>query len=692
MRRTSVLVYCALVAVSVTAGLHPTIAFGQSVTSDHSADTWLPQNGTVSFTIDDLPDERWADVVVIVAGTDVTAFLKHNGKRWSYRAAALPLPSGAHEVVVQAVTSPTTWSELGRFPIRVLDGLGFREHRVDPRLGIENAGRPAQGTNDPNGIADPATFQEVAFDVGLETHHEGDGYRLRSQVNAMGSSNRERAIRFGDLGTAAPKFDLADYLFVAEAERTELSVGHVQVGAHPLLLDGFSSRGVQLERRAGRLTTSVAAVAGRSSVGWANLLGLSENGNRIYSAAVELDVLGERAGELKVGAAWMTGSVKPQAGFNSGAVVDSEKSRGFGFRTNASDPFGRVRVEGRFARSRFDNPADDLLEQGLELTPLNAAERSARSFDASAEIIRSVQVGERFPVTLGASYHHQRVDPEYRSVGSYLQPDINEHAMDVNGALGPLNLTARLARRGDNLDQIPSVLTTQTRSRQGSADLTLAQLFATESALLPHVSGSLGRVHQFGEGVPADGGFSESHVSDQVTANRSIALQWFHPKLQVGYQGQWTTQDNQQPGREESDFERASHTMTLGLPSTARFDVSLDGSRESTTNLALDEVTTTDRLGLTTNVRLWPRAAASAHVSQSWATDPIFNGEKRDAREVRLELSQSFSISERSGGGSSSGQAYVRFQRQRGGLLGFSEDGIVPLFWTLNTGLTLNLF
>jgi len=210
------------------------------------------------------------------------------------------------------------------------------------------------------------------------------------------------------------------------------------------------------------------------------------------------------------------------------------------------------------------------------------------------------------------------------------------------------------------------------------------------SAWLPQLSYSLNQVHQFGDGVPENSGFSESHVPDQLTSVHGVSAQWFHSIWQLAYQLNRSTQDNRQEGRENADFERTAHTVTLGVSPLSFMNLSVDGSREEATNAGSEEVSRTSRLGLNANIRVASRTAFTLFGSQSWSTDAFDEGAERVVRQIRLELSQGVTFLSHSGN-ATTGQFFVRFAHQRGDLFGLST-GDTPVAWTVNAGFNLSLF
>lgn len=664
----------------------------RSVAPAFDPDEWLSSNSVIEFRVDGFTGAEGSRLAVIIGDTDVSAFVQRAGNSFRYDPRIVRLPAGEQEVTVYEVSAQGAWSEIGRMPIRVLTRRGFERISYDPGLSVDNAGQLAEGHSEEQLAPDRDTYQDFTFRTGLETRHVRPGLTVRSQLNAVGVTNQQQALRFGLKQDDAPKYDLADYLIKAEAGRAAFSIGHVSAGANRHLINGFASRGIAVETGAGPFSAKLAALNGSSVVGWSNPSGLGESGHRILSGEIGVEAFPDRPGVLHLDATFVDGSVLPVTGFNQAAVVDAETSRGVGLQLQASDPSGRIRLNGGYARSEYNDVEDQALSRGLDLVIIREEVRDARHLDLSFDVLRGLQLGESTFATLSTALRHERVDPLYRSVASFAQSDLQENAVDVTASVGPINARYGHSRRNDNLDEIPSILTTLTRSHQFNLAVPLGFLVGkAANTWFPQMSYTLNRVHQFGEGVPVNGGFSASHVPDQLTSVQGVSAQWFHSTWQLAYRLDRSTQDNRQEGRENADFERTAQTVTLGWNPWPSLGMSVDGSVEKNMSAASDQTSKAERLALSTNIRLASRTAVTLFGSQSWTRDPFENGTERTVRQVRVELSQGLTILDRPGT-PATGQFFVRFARQRGTLFGAPAAGDTPVTWTLNTGFNLSLF
>src|SRR5262249_22104225 len=198
------------------------------------------------------------------------------------------------------------------------------------------------------------------------------------------------------------------------------------------------------------------------------------------------------------------------------------------------DAQNRFKLDAGFTRSRFANPSDPLLEQGLNVTPARETTRSARYADASLVLLREVEVNPQQKANLTFNFRHERVDPLFRSVGAVTQADRFQNLFELVGNIGDANFTVSHTRFNDNLDNLPSILKSLTRREGLNVNLPLSALLVpftvhrqptssqadgqangqTKGApngqsfqWLPRLGFTVDLVHQFGAFLPVNGGF-----------------------------------------------------------------------------------------------------------------------------------------------------------------------------------------
>lgn len=662
------------------------------VESDLPDDGWIEADRAVGILLD-RPLEEGERLAVFVGETDFTDLFRigDDGRRLTYAPRAVRFPAGERELVIYRLDAAGSWEELTRRPIRVRGALGLETLSFAPQLDVSIEGQLAEG-HDPESAAPPRrTYQDVTGRLSLAADGARGGFGSSVRAAAIGVSHRPTALRFGELQSDAPKWDLSDYLLEVRAGRAGLSQGHVSLDGQRHLISGFSSRGALLTARpSDRVDLAFGAVNGSSLVGWDNFLGLDDGDHRILSGSLGLEIL-ERPGGLRVELSGMDGSVLPVSGFNQGAITDAEESRGFGAVVRAADPSGRVRFEGGFARSTFVNPEDPTLALGDALVPVEEETRNARYLEASAAVLRGVALGDSRSLDFTLGWRHERVDPLYRSLGAYAGADRLDHQFEAQAQVARIDIRGSLARSEDNLGDVPSILKTKTRRTGVGVGVPLPTLFASDAfgagaSWLPHLSWSFDRTHQFGAGLPVGGGFDPSHVPDQASVNHTLSASWSLAQwLSLGYRLNRSHQDNRQPGRENADFTNRTHGLTAGvrpLP-TLSFDLSLD--LESAENHERDETEDTWRAGLRTSWMPLDRSILGFGVSRTVSEDDAAT-RRRASTLLDAQWSSFVPGLSRLGGG-----YFLRFARA----IGETRDDVFDFddrqeTWTFSSGLSFS--
>jgi hypothetical protein len=439
------------------------------------------------------------------------------------------------------------------------------------------------------------------------------------------------------------------------------------------------------------LDLSVAVMNGSRVVGWSNPVGLNEPDHRIVSGTVGIELWPRQPGTFRVEGSLLDGSVLPRNGFNQGAVVDAERSRGLGFRM-LSAPFGqRLQIEGGAAQSRFTNPEDPTLAGDQDVVAVQPATEVAHYVDVAGTLLQQAPLAERLTADLSVRGRRERVPPLYQSVAAYVRPDVLQHTAEVQGRLGAVHAQYAHQRATDNLDNLASVLTTHTRQHAAQAQTDLADLLRLPTAYLPELRYQFDQTHQFGEGLPVDGGFNASHIPDQLTTQHRAETQWRGSRWGLGYGFTHTVQDNRQEGRADDDFRTVTHGVTLNLRPIRAIDVSADADLDVTTDLAENLTERTRRIGLQAQIQPWSPLTLSATYSPTRTTD---NLDLRLQVRERMSVESSWAFTWRSGERQLvRGQLFVRYSRQES----TTRDQRFDLddashFWSVNTGFTLSLF
>jgi hypothetical protein len=627
-------------------------------------------------------------IAVMVGSIDLTALFRASGDTLRYQPQMLRLPSGEQQLAVYVVSGDQTWTELARYPLRVLTPSGYQQADVLPRLTLNLKGQVAEGHAAAADAPPRADYQDLVIGMGLQTLHRSNALTMRSQLNVLGTTNRAEALRFGELASAAPKLDLADYEIAAERRGLGVTLGHQTFGQQRHLASAFGSRGIGTAARLGeKARLSFAALNGNTVVGWSNPLGVARSGHRILGGSLALDVVPRRPGLVQLEGTVLDGSVLPTAAFNQGVVNDAEESEGSALRLIVGDPSRRVQIEAGLSRSRSDLREDSLLSQGESLVGVTRVARNARYIDATVSVLRGARLTRSATANLAITFKHERVDPLYRTVASPIRADVEEDGVGVQGEIGVVAVRGNVMHTRDNLARVPSILTTRTRLHTGSVAIPLASLLPAAN-WLPLVSYDLAHTAQAGQGVPVNSEFAATHVPDQRSANQSLAVQWQRTGWSVGYRLNLTRQDNRQPGRENADFATSLHNVTL-VATGARVDVSVDLGLDGTTNEELSQRTATRRAGGVIDWRL--TSSLSITAAYSYAAMTMADTARQHVSDGRFEVAQRLPLL-RLSARSSPAQLFARFTRHDETLSAPLTAAIDRHTWYVSTGLTLGVF
>ncbi|MGH7599989.1 MAG: hypothetical protein ACREOI_26850, partial [bacterium] len=603
----------------------PAVAQDLSVQTNFANEQWIEPDKTITLQLSRVVPPSEGKIAVFIGAADFTDLFIHSSQTMDYSPAILPLPAGETTLTIYLVSPQNEWREIGRFPLKILTRAGFKKASVEPKLNVNNQGQVAEGHFPDSNRPLRSTYQDLSGQINLTTDHAKGNFNAQSQWLVVGVSNQNEAIRFSERGQAAPKTDLASYLAQMQKGVVQLSLGHIQHGRHRFLINNYGSRGPMLKAEWGsRFDISAAAMNGTSIAGWNNFAGLNDAQHRILSGALGLEFIKNRPGALRMEAAFMDGSLLPRNHFNQANINDAEKSRGAGFRFAASDNSQRLRFEGGFARSRFDNPNDALLAQGEALVPVRATTRDARYVDMEVGILKNAALSQTWQANLSVAVRHQRVDPLYRSLGTYVQADYLENVVEVQGQVGVIAASYSHGRSEDNLARIPSVLKTKTRRHAANLALPLAAIFSKsggQSKWLPALAYGFDQTHQLGASLPPNSGFSPSHVPDQMSNSHFANFNWHGARLSFGYNLGYRTQDNRQPGRERADFTHLINAFSLGLAPIAKLNLNFSLGLERAESKESKRIDKTKRFGAGFNLHLPMNAVLNGDFSATGAED-----------------------------------------------------------------------
>ena len=667
---------------------------GSAFAQDLTVSTNLPADGFVAqgTPLEIVPSRPLASgerLAILIDRTDVTDLFRASPLGLTYDASSIALPSGQHELVVYFVAGDT-WAEIARAPLRVRTPRGYDTARLDPRFDFSLKGRLDEGHFPAENVPSrDGGYQDLGGQFNLETEHVRNGLAIKGQTSFIGTSYRPEALRYGQLGSDAPKVDLSTYVVQYQQGDIGLSVGHVGFGNQPHLISGFNSRGTLFSYRPSeRVDVSLAAMNGSSIVGWRNFVGLDEPDHRLLSGSIGFEAF-SRPGALRVEVTGLDASLLPQSGYNQGDVTDAEESQGLGIRVTAATAGSRLRVAGGFARSRYRNPFDATLALGDSLVPVRAERKNARFVETNVEILQNVALSGTRTASLGIGFRHERVDPLYGSIGAYARPDLLQNQWDLRSNVAGVDVQASHARAEDNLDDIASILKTKTRHTWGTLGVPLATILGVQAraAWFPMLGYRYDRTHQFGAGVPLNSDFSESHVPDQLSVNQGASANWQWSMVSFGYRLDHSRQDNRQVGRELADLTNLVHAVAFGFAPHARVRLDLEATRERAASKERQEIARTRRFGIRGNWSAFDRTTLSVTWALTHAEDDAGIRE-RDDTTLDAQWSSFVPRLDRIGG-----QYFLRFSRTSAEALDREFDlDDERRNWSVDSGLNFSFF
>jgi len=534
------------------------------------AERWNQPTAELRIRFSDLLGPDQGRFAFIDGASDLTPFFRQTAPgEYVYNGRELPLAPGRRNLTVFLVKDGQ-WTELRSLELKVSTESGFEQFDMRPRLDATLKGQLHQGRSGSAPLFTRSDFhQDLTFRGGLGFAAARGDFRVSSNANAVGSTFEPEALRFGTLGKHAPKADITDYIINAQWGESQFALGHINYGSNPLLLMGYGSRGAVFRRPLGaRMDVSVNAMNGTSITGAGNILGLDHDEHQVRGGTLGVELL-ERRGGLRAEMQYLDASLQSQVPFNSGAVPDAERIRGGGLRMTGASKDGRLRGDFVLARVKHTAVEDPALSQGRNLTEIRSETRNARSLDLAFDLVKPDRAAQdRLPFALNVTIRHERIDPLFKSVGVAFPSDQEYNRIGLGAQLGPLQGQAFASVRKDNLENIASILKTQTDISGVAMTLPLAQAWPAQDGAprpwIPSLTYRFEQNHQRAINFPVGSSFNASSMPDQVSRLQALGASWQAAAWQLGYSLNHSTQDNRQPGREAADFQNLGHNLTGG--------------------------------------------------------------------------------------------------------------------------------
>lgn len=576
--------------------------------------------------------------------------------------------------------------------------FGFDKFNYVPSLTLAIKSQPAQ-FDFPESLrpTQRATFTDGTLQFSLRSEMARGRFGSQTQFDFAGSTFQPEALRFGTLGNSAPQIDLSSYLVQFQLGRAKVVIGHTSFGSARHLVNSFSSRGITVTVPVTkRFDFSVAAMNGTNVVGYGNLFGLGKSQHQLHSATIGIELFPKRPGGLRLEFSGVSAYIQALNSFSQGSVNDVERSKGGSVRLIATDKAGRFKFDGGFTRSQYRNPADPLLYQGTNTIAVPFLTRNARYVDVSFDILRGVSLTKSQKVSLSVTARHEQVDPLFKSLGASAGADKRQNEIQLSGSIGEISFQAGYSRFNDNLRHIASILQSLTRSTQFSVALPAAALWggtSSTSKFLPRLSYSRSDTHQFGAAIPVNGGFETdpSSIPNQFSTNQSFSADWQFQKLNLGSSYNRSFTNNQQRGRERSDFLNQTMGARVGFNPTTKLNLNFDLTRDSANDLENAKLSRTWRAGPTASWNMNKHISWTAGISNTIAGDRARTNGSRNT-EFDTQFSYRAAL-ERGGLRKVQAQMFIRYADRyaRSHDLVFQTSNLtrVKIF---NAGLNLTLF
>jgi hypothetical protein len=510
-----------------------------------------------------------------------------------------------------------------------------------------------------------ATFTDFNLTGSIKTEAKVGNVTNESNFDFAGSTFKEKTLQFGTLARKAPDVDLASYLMNFTIGKAKFSLGHTSFGNNRHLVNSFSSRGLSVNIPINKYFDVTGGIEnGTSLVGVRNFLGMSQIRHQVQGATLGIELFPKRANAMRLEITGFNGYLQALNGVSEGRVVDAERSRGFGLRFITSDKTERFKLEAGYALSRFFNAADTTLDPDGNAVAIPAVIRSAYYLDSTYQLFKDVKVTKTKNLNVSVGFKYEYVEPLYRSLGASASADKVSQDYSMDASIGEITFQAGHARSNDNLANVPSILKSLTRSNRFAVALPLAALIGrseSPSPFLPRLGYSIDQTHNFGAGIPVNGGFEidPATIPDLVNTNQTASSTWQFKKFNLGYTYSRSCADNRQAANENNDQIGWVHGVTVGINPMETLAFNVGFSLDSQQNFELNQINRTKTLNLGTTWQPFKRATFTGELSQTLAGDAARTSLARNVN-YSGQFAYSFSL-EKSRFKKFGMQAFVRF-------------------------------
>jgi len=615
-------------------------------------------------------------IAITIGETDLTGLFTRTENRFVYDAKLMPLPVGESKVTVYLITV-NSWKELVRFPLSVkvketpkieetpkaeakteeakTEGEKPVEPKAEPEASPTPEPSPTPTPKVPFGLetfnflpaftvsvksqpfqsnfpienqpTERATFTDVTLTGSVKQEIKQGNFSADANFDFAGSSFKQEALRFGTLGDKAPNVDLSSYLMNFQIGKVKASYGHTSFGNNRHLVSSFSARGLSVNIPINKyLDVTSGVLNGTSIVGFGNFFGLQRLDHQVQGTTLGIEFMPKRQNAMRLEVTGFNAYIQALSGVSEGRINDAEQSRGFGLRFVTSDTTERFKLEAGYALSRFQNPADTELDPDGNAVPIAPVTKSAHYLEASYQFVKDLKLSETKSLNMTASFKHELVEPLYKSLGAGAGADRTAQDYAVDASIGEITFGYGFNTSNDNLNNIPSILKSVTRANRFAVALPLAALIGKSdkpSQFLPRLGYNIDISHQFGRGIPVNGGFEidPATIPDLLNTNQTLSATWQFTKFDFEYRYNRSFADNRQIGVEGNDQIGWTHGFTVGVKPMETLSLNVGLNLESQNNLELATINDTKALTFGVNWTPFKNATLAGNFSQTIAGD-----------------------------------------------------------------------
>lgn len=741
----NIFIAAGLLAIVFLAGPQISLAQGKpepaiSVTANFKAEEAITPKTAIEITFNRaLPTGE--KIAVTIGETDVTGLFTPTENRLVYDAGILPLPVGPTTVTVYSIDAAGMWKELVRLPMVVKESgepkaVGEGQKTTDSEQISEDQKSKAESqeskTEDPkpktedlnpkskwsflpsftitmksqpfqsnfpiaNRPAERATFTDFTLNGSIKNEIKTGLFSSESNFDFAGSSFKQEALRFGTLGEKAPEVDLSSYLMNFQVGKAKFAYGHTSFGNNRHLVSSFSARGLSINiPLSKRFDLTGGVLNGTSIVGFGNFFGLKKLDHQVQGLTLGIEIFPKRANAMRLEITGFNGYIQPLNNVSEGRINDAERSRGLGLRFVTSDKTERFKLEAGYTVSRFQNPQDKQLDPDGSAVPIPPVTRSAHYLEAGYQILKDLKLTKNKNLNLTVSFKHEYVEPLFKSLGASASADKTSQDYALDAGIGEITFQYGHTRFNDNLRNVPSILKSLTQANRFAVALPIAALVGKAdkpSPFLPRLAYSIDRTHQFGVGVPVNGGFEIdlSTIPDLVNTNQNFSSTWQFGKFNLEYRYGRSFADNRQTGREIADQLGWTHGVAVGMNPLPTLSFNVGINFESTRNFELVQTNQTKALTLGLTYQPFKGATFSGNFSNSLAGNLVRTNSTKNTN-YDVQFAYNFNV-EKSKFRKFGMQSFIRFADT----FAFTGDSIFDInnrsrVRILTAGLTFNFF